>query len=96
MSRIGKSIINVLHNYSSLEVVFGGPKGDTAMDAKVILFDDNMQEIISHAIENCLHRENNIGLIMDVIIEDGELSWEDEADLENVAEKIYNKLKGNL
>lgn len=96
MSRIGKSIMNVLHNYSSLQVVFGGPKGDTAMDAKIILFDDNMQEIISDAIENCLYRENNIGLIMDVIIEDGELSWEDEADLENVAEKIYNKMKGNL
>lgn len=96
MSTVVKRIMRILQGYSSLQVVFGGPKGDTAMDARIILFDDNMQEIISHAIENCLHRENNIGLIMDVIIEDGELSWEDEADLENVAEKIYNKLKGNL
>jgi hypothetical protein len=96
MSRIGKSIMNVLHNYSSLQVVFGGPKGDTAMDAKIILFDDNMQEMISDAIENCLHRENNIGLIVNIILEDGSIAWDSLEDVEYMAEKIYNKLKGNL
>lgn len=96
MSTAVKRIMRILQGYSSLQVVFGGPKGDTAMDARIILFDDNMQEIISGEIQSYLEKQEKITLIADTILEDNSITWDSLEDVEEMAEKIYNKLKGNL
>lgn len=96
MRTLAEKIIYILHGYSSLQVIFAGPKGDTATDARIILFDDSMVNLIKDDIETCLNKQEDVNLIMDTIMEDGNLSWEDEADLESTAEKIYNALKGRI
>lgn len=92
MSTAVKRIMRILQGYSSLQVVFGGPKGDTAMDARIILFDDNMQEIISGEIQSYLDKEEKISLIANVLLDDGSVAWND---VEELAEKILDKLEDN-
>lgn len=95
MSTAVKRIMRILQGYSSLQVVFGGPKGDTAMDARIILFDDNMQEIISGEIQSYLDKEEKITLIADTILQDGSITWDNLTDVEELAEKILDKLEDN-
>lgn len=95
MSTAVKRIMRILQGYSSLQVVFGGPKGDTAMDARIILFDDNMQEIISGEIQSYLDKQKKITLITDTILEDGSITWDSLTDVEEIAEKILDKLEDN-
>lgn len=95
MSTAVKRIMRILQGYSSLQVVFGGPKGDTAMDARIILFDDNMQEIISGEIQSYLDKEEKISLIANVLLDDGGITWDSLTDVEEIAEKILDKLEDN-
>lgn len=95
MSTAVKRIMSILQGYSSLQVVFGGPKGDTPMDARIILFDDNMQEIISGEIQSYLDKEEKISLIANVLLDDGSVAWNSIIDVEELAEKILDKLEDN-
>lgn len=95
MSTAVKRIMRILQGYSSLQVVFGGHKGDTAMDARIILFDDNMQEIISGEIQSYLDKEEKISLIANVLLDDGGITWDSLTDVEEIAEKILDKLEDN-
>jgi hypothetical protein len=95
MSTAVKRIMKILQNHSSLQVIFGGPKGDTAMDASVILFDSNMQEIISEEIQSYLDKEEKISLIANVLLDDGSVAWNSIIDVEELAEKILDKLEDN-
>lgn len=94
MNSAVKRIMSILQGYSSLQVVFGGPKGDTPMDAKIILFDENMQEIISGEIQSYLEKKERIKIIEDVLLEDGNVRWDSIIDVEELAEKILDKLEG--
>jgi hypothetical protein len=94
MNSAVKRIMSILQGYSSLHVIFGGPKGDTPMDAKIILFDENMQEIISGEIQSYLEKKEQIKIIEDVLLEDGSVRWDSIIDVEELAEKILDKLEG--
>lgn len=96
MNSAVKRIMSILQGYSSLQVVFGGPKGDTPMDAKIILFDENMQEIISGEIQSYLEKKEGIKIIEDVLLEDGNVRWDSIIDVEELAEKILDKLEGKI
>lgn len=94
MNSAVKRIMSILQGYSSLQVIFGGPKGDTPMDTKIILFDENMQEIISGEIQSYLEKKERIKIIEDVLLEDGNVRWDSIIDVEELAEKILDKLEG--
>jgi len=96
MSTAVKRIMRILQGYSSLQVVFGGPKGDTAMDARIILFDDNMQEIISGEIQSYLDKEEKISLIANVLLDDGSVACIEPASHLAHSLRHHSSLKSNM